>query len=467
MGKPSNKTPPHPGHPRPPGLPVHRPRPESLKAVGEDVWIDVIRKMDEVYNDLLQYEVALEDKNRALEESQQFIYSVLTSMSDVLLVCDRDGRVQEVNRALLDLTGKAEQELVGTPVAKLFAGEESQLQVASFMARLYNEPIHDCELNFRGRDGSPLPVSLNCTPRYDQKGRLLGMVLVGRPVGELRRAYSALRQAHDDLKRTQQQLLHSEKMASLGLLVAGVAHELNNPISFVLGNVHALKRYTLRLGEYLAAIHQGAGQEHLDQLRRSLRIDRLMADLAPLIDGTVEGAERTRDIVAGLKRFSAADRDAATVFNLREILERSAHWVVKATGSRMRIEWDLPEALPVLGSEGQIQQVIVNLVQNAVDSAGSTPEPRLEIRARARDGKAEVSFRDNGPGIDDKHLKQIFDPFFTTKPVGKGTGLGLSISYGIVERHGGSLAAANHPGGGAVFDLRLPLARTAADGQVP
>jgi two-component system sensor histidine kinase HupT/HoxJ len=127
------------------------------------------------------------------------------------------------------------------------------------------------------------------------------MVITGRPVGELRRAYDALRQAHEDLKQAQHQLVHSEKMASLGRLVAGVAHELNNPISFVLGNVYALQRYGHALREYLDALHGGASPEALAGLRRALRIDRLLDDLQPLLEGTREGAERTRDIVAGLK----------------------------------------------------------------------------------------------------------------------------------------------------------------------
>ena len=123
----------------------------------------------------------------------------------------------------------------------------------------------------RGRDGSPLPVSLNCTPRLSGTGKLLGMVLTGRPVGELRRAYHALRQAHEDLKTTQQQLLQAEKMASLGRLVAGVAHELNNPISFVLGNMLAIRRYAARLQTYLEAVHSGAQplSPELKSLRRN------------------------------------------------------------------------------------------------------------------------------------------------------------------------------------------------------
>ncbi|MBM3392106.1 MAG: PAS domain S-box protein, partial [Betaproteobacteria bacterium] len=133
-----------------PTLPAHviESPPEG---VGEDVWIDVIRKMDEVYSDLLQYEVALEEKNAKLEETQKFIFSVLTSMSDVLVVCDRHGVIQEANQALADLVGKSEEELRGTPLIDLFADDASSEQARRFLRDLHSERIHDCELHFKCR----------------------------------------------------------------------------------------------------------------------------------------------------------------------------------------------------------------------------------------------------------------------------------------------------------------------------
>jgi two-component system sensor histidine kinase HupT/HoxJ len=277
-------------------------------------------------------------------------------------------------------------------------------------------------------------------------------------VGELRRAYHKLREAHDELKRTQQQLLQSEKMASLGKLVAGVAHELNNPISFVLGNMHAMQRYTPRLKRYLDAIHDGESREVLQKLRTELRIDHILDDLQPLLDGSVEGAERTRDIVDGLKRFSAADRDENVEFNLAETIERSVHWVTRATPTNFRVQIELPKDMPFFGSPGQIQQVITNLVQNASDATEKMPDPLLIITAEVVGEVLCIRFRDNGPGISEQALGKIFDPFYTTQPVGKGTGLGLSISYGIIERHGGQLSVSNAEGGGAEFKLCLPRA---------
>ncbi len=428
------------------------------QGVGEDVWMEVIRKMDEVYSDLLQYEVALEEKNAALEESQGFVFSVLTSMSDILAVCDRYGNIQQANEAFARLVGKSAAELEGVPLAGLFADDASRRRTEQFIVDLHFENIHDCELQIRAADGSVTPVAVNCTPRLSPVGKLVGMVLTGRPVGELRRAYVALRQAHEELKRTQQQLVHSEKMASLGRLVAGVAHELNNPISFVLGNAYALQRYSARLGEYLGALHGGVDAHELDALRKELRIDRLLEDLKPLIEGTIEGAERTRDIVAGLKRFSAVDQTRTERFDLKDVLERAVHWVLKATGSRMQVRNSLTEPIPVAGSPGQMQQVLVNLVQNAIDATEKTEQPRLEISCALDANGVIIAFHDNGPGFSPGVGNQVFDPFFSTKPVGKGTGLGLSISYGIVERHGGKLRADNHPDGGAVLSLALPLA---------
>lgn len=432
--------------------------PGAPDAFTESNWIEVIRKMDEVYNELLQYEVALEQKNAALEESQQFIFSVLTSMSDLLVVCDRHGVIEEVNQALVGFSGRSEAELKGARLATLFSDAGSIAVAERVMARLASEPAHDLELQFLTRDGGSTPVALNFTPRLSGSGKLLGVVITGRPVGELRRAYHALREAHDQLKRTQQQLLQSEKMASLGRLVAGVAHELNNPISFVLGNVHAMRRYTERLKRYLDAVHAGTGAEALNALRAELRIDRILEDLAPLLEGAIEGAERTRDIVDGLKRFSAADRNENVQFDLNEIIERSVHWVTRATPPSFRVEMALPKRLPVTGSPGQMQQVIINLIQNAADATDGLPSPLLAISAALENGEIVVVFRDSGPGIAGEALDKIFDPFYTTKPVGKGTGLGLSISYGIVERHGGRLSAGNPEGGGAEFVLRLPAA---------
>lgn len=379
-------------------------------------------------------------------------------MSDVLVACSEQGLIQETNAALCELVGSSDERLRGTPVVDLLADENSVQHWQLAMHHSGSRGGAVVELNLRGVAG-PVPVDMNCTLRRDAAGRAVGRVLVGRPLGELKRAYRQLRDAHDALKQAQQQLLHSEKMASLGRLVAGVAHELNNPISFVLGNVHVLQRYGERLTRYLEAVHAQPVPMHLQLLREELRIDRMLADLPSLLEGTLEGAQRTTDIVGGLQRYSSGVREEAARIDLTAVVERAMHWVRRGTAPRFDIQFSAPGPCHVDGSPGELLQVMMNLIQNACDAAAAREDevPKLVITIEPDESHVQVRFADNGPGIPPEHLSRVFEPFFTTKPVGKGTGLGLSISYGIVQKHGGTLEAGNGVEGGAVFTLTLPL----------
>ncbi len=430
--------------------------PLQLSATSENAWIEVIQKMDMVYADLVHYQVELEQKNAELEEAQQFIRSVLESMTEVLIVCDVQGRIQQVNQALEDLTGKPERELLKRPFNELF-GLESLPQVAQFAEKLGSDAIVDCEVNLLTLEGSTLPLAMNCSSRYDVKGRLVGMVLIGRPVGELRRAYEALNKAHRELKQTQEQLVHSEKMASLGRLVAGVAHELNNPISVVLGNMHALKRYGGRINDYLSEVGKHLEPELHQSLRERHLIDRIEADIEPLIDGTMEGAERISRIVLDLRRYSGVQRENPERFDLSQVVMTATEWVTKAAREKPEVSYEMPAELEIRGRQGQVHQILINLVQNALDVMEGQSPPRLSITCRRDGAHAWITVHDSGPGISETNLKKLFEPFFTTKAVGKGTGLGLYISYGLAHDMGGDLWAANHPDGGAVFTLLLPL----------
>jgi len=425
----------------------------------EDAWLEVIGKMDEVYSQLVQDEIELEQKNAELEQSQQFIASMLASMSDILLACDPQGLIEESNQSLRKLVGGDEQGLLGRPVYSLLGDEASVDRLRNLLGGLRRDNASaSVEVNFLGAEGALLPVDLSCTVRSGHHGRCLGHVLVGRPLGELQHAYRQLHDTHEALKRTQQQLLHAEKMASLGRLVAGVAHELNNPISFVLANAHVLGGYGKRLQDYLHAVHEEAPAAQRDDLRRQLRIDPLLADLPSLIEGTLEGAQRTADIVSALKRFSAMDRGHPGEASLNDVIERAIHWITRGTAPDLVVHWQPVGDVQVQGNAGQLLQVLMNLTQNAYDAAraAAAEPPQLWIELGLQPGWATLTLRDNGPGIAEQYLSQVFEPFFTTKPPGQGTGLGLAISYGIVERCGGSLEAGNHPSGGALFRLRLP-----------
>lgn len=428
----------------------------QLSPVTETVWIEVIQKMDSVYADLVRSQVELEEKNAALEEAQQFIDSVLSAMTDVLIVCDTQGIIQQVNAALEKLTGKSAKDFLHRPLTEVFSREASAV-VEQLAHKLCHESLVDCEVSVLCADGSRAPLAMNGSSRYDRERGLLGMVLIGRPIGELRRAYDDLNHTLQELKQAQQQLVHAEKMASLGRLVAGVAHELNNPISFVFGNMHALKRYTARICEYLVEVERHVDSPSLQQRRHDLKIDRILDDMGPLVDGTLEGAERVSDIVQDLRRYSGVQKQACSRFDLTQLIKKAVQWVLQASRLKPQVNYQLPEQFEIEGPKGQIHQVLVNLVQNALDAMAEQRLSELSLSCEGVEQRVRIQVRDQGPGIAVDDLAKIFEPFFTRKPVGQGTGLGLYISYGLARDLGGDLQADNHPEGGAVFTLTLPM----------
>lgn len=423
----------------------------------EGAWIEVIRKMDEVYSDLLRYEVDLEHKNAELEEAQAFVTNVIESVSDILIVCDAKGLVQQVNSAFQQTLGCSVADVVGRNIADVIDGPDRAKLVPLLKPRNASDVV-DGELRF-SRDGSRSDLfAINGSPRHDHRGRFIGVVLTGRPIGELRRAYEELHKAHHELQRAQRQLVEQEKMASLGRLVAGVAHELNNPISFVYGNVHTLMRYRTAITAYLDAVHGKSGEDDLSVQRRSLRIDEILEDFGPLIEGTMEGAVRISEIVKNLRRLSFSKLGEVERVNIERLINTSVLWAVRTKQVRVDLQLEIEPELWVSGNEGQLHQVIVNLVENAIDAMRGTGSPRLAVSAARKGDEILLRISDNGPGIDRDHISHIFEPFFTTKRVGEGTGLGLWISYGIVREHGGELVAGQEPDGGATFSFALPAA---------
>lgn len=429
--------------------------PINASAEGEQIWLNVIGKMEETWGQLIGQQVELERKNAALEEAHAFMASVFESMSDVLIACDTALRIVRTNTAAEKLFAPAGQSIVGVRLEDLIASASgvSAMDVARCMSR--RQGLEDAEFQFSTSSGA-LPFGVNGTLLYDRRKRLCGIVLLGRPLGEVRRAYSELDQAHRHLKAAHVQLVQAEKMASLGRLVAGVAHELNNPISFVYGNAYTLKRFIPRLIAYLEHIHAQPAASLFAHERQTLRVDMVTSELGSTLDGIVEGAERVRDIVADLRRFSSDKRSAGAVFDMAAVVRKGLEWVLASADRVVETRVDVEEPLEVEGHAGRMQQVVMNLVQNALDAMEDIQHPVLCVTAKRDGTRVHIQIADNGSGIPPDVASHIFDPFFTTKPVGKGTGLGLAICYGTVSEHGGQLTARNGAQGGAVVMFDLP-----------
>jgi len=442
---------------RPDNLLAHVMRGEepTLDGEGEAMWIDVIAKMDAVYSDLIRYESDLEAKNAELEAAEGFISSVIASVSDILVVVDERGVVVQVNPAFVRLVARPMAEVVGRALADLVVESDATRARVALSSGVEGE-VRELELSFRTSSGSSDLMAMVCSTRFDHNGQRVGAVLTGRPIGELRRAYEALHKAHLELQQAQRKLVEQEKMASLGRLVAGVAHELNNPISFVYGNIHTLERYRRSLTGYVTALETAAEPHSVARLKRETKVDAILADLAPLIEGTLEGAMRISEIVKNLRRLSFSKSNQREVVDLTRLIGTAAQWAIRAKNVRARLDTDFEPGLTVEGQEGQIHQVLVNLIDNALDAVRAVGDPQVTVTTRSHGGEVTIDVADNGEGIRDEVADKIFEPFFTTKVVGEGTGLGLWISYSIARDHGGSLTAANRPDRGAVFRLTLP-----------
>ncbi|WP_368373046.1 sensor histidine kinase [Rubellimicrobium arenae] len=422
----------------------------------DSAWLDVLRAVDSTYAELVSYQERLEQQNAELESLRRSMASVLDSVSDVLVVVDRDGRMEETSASLRALFAEPGS-LAGQPMAGIVDEGSRTILEAALHEVMVSRRRLTVEADLASPSG-PQTFEWSLTPRLDDRRRSKGAVLVGRPVGELRRAYEALENSHRALQEAQAQLVRNEKMASLGRLLAGVAHELNNPISFVYANVHALERYASRFEAYFERVQAGALREELVRLRAELKLDREVRNLRTAIDGARDGAERVRDIVADLRRLSADGSGEAIAFDLAETVRVAANWVLRGAKHKPALTIEGEETLRAIGRAGHIQQVVMNLIQNALDAVAETDDPVVTVTLMHGDGMAVVEVQDNGPGVPPEARGRIFDPFFTTKPVGKGTGLGLSISAKIAEEHGGALRLLDGPPG-ATFRLSIPEAR--------
>ena len=259
---------------------------------------------------------------------------------------------------------------------------------------------------------------------------------------KLEQNHAELRAAYDDLQATQAQLVQSAKMASLGELVAGVAHEINNPLAFVLSHLDTIKRSRAQVLQALAQPLPETAQQHW--ARAQSRLDEVGI-----------GLERIRDLVLKLRTFSRLDEGERKLVSVRECLDSVLTILQHRTSDRIQVELSVGEPELLDCYPALLNQVLLNLVANAIDAIEG--RGKISITAGQRADSYVITIGDTGPGIPRELRDRILEPFFTTKPVGQGTGLGLSIAYSIVQKHRGSLALGDAPGGGALATIKLPL----------
>jgi PAS domain S-box-containing protein len=351
-----------------------------------------------------------------LHRERDFSGKILSNTQSLILVADTAGLVSYANRRWYD-AGFEQRELVGRPLIELAAPGFVRALSNALKETLEGEQVGNIELEVMRGNGTAGKFSANLSPMRDERGNVSSIVLVLTDI--------------TDSAVLRDKLVHAEKMAAVGQLVSGVAHEVNNPLTAILGFADLLME----------------NPDLPENARKDLRV-------------ILQEAQRTKQIVQNLLSFARQMPPERSAVQLNPILRRTVQLrSYDFTSHGVEVIEHFDEGLPeVVGDPHQLQQVFLNILNNAYDAVHDIGRPaRIEIMSTKSGDAVEVSFRDNGDGI--THPDRIFDPFFTTKEVGKGTGLGLSICYGIIKEHGGEILCHNNFGGqGATFVVRLPAA---------
>ncbi|MDD2271234.1 MAG: PAS domain S-box protein [Desulfuromonadaceae bacterium] len=403
--------------------------------------------LEQAQQELVESHAELRSLFGKVEQAKHEWEQTLDHLHDFVILTDQEHRIRRYNKLLSVATGKQSNELLGVD---------------------WRDLLNDAGFTFVTFDGASGEMFVPDTGRsYDitiypikNDGAITARVVSLNDTTALRTITQALEKAYAELKEAQLQIFQQEKMASIGQLAAGVAHEINNPMGFISSNLTTLSKYIDRLAEFIAAGDQllagNAEAGELSGVRKKLKIDYIMGDARQLIAESQDGAGRVRRIVQDLKSFSRVDQMESATVNLNEALETTINiaWnEIKYVATLDRQFGDIP---PVKCFPQQLNQVFLNLLMNAAHAIGEN-QGAITVRTWSEGGDVYVSVADTGCGIPDEIRQRIFEPFFTTKEVGKGTGLGLSISYDIVRKHGGEIRVESEIGHGSTFVVRLPI----------
>lgn len=373
-------------------------------------------------------------------------------IGDMVLLVDNQDKIRRCNHSARDFFGIRYQELLGCNWRDFF---DLGHIAAETPFPSGTEFIHATSKRW---------FVFNFYPYIDTATNIKrGVVITIIDTTERKQTMAALEKAYQDLKTTQAQVLQTEKMASIGQLAAGVAHEINNPIGFVTSNINTLGKYHERLNSYLSEQSRILSnsispeqQAALDRLRAEMKIDHILTDSNQLIVETLDGTERVRKIVLDLKTFSHTDQGEYKSADLVACIESAINIVWNELKYKVTLERDFDEIPQIKCYPQQLNQVFVNLLVNA--SHAIQEKGVITIAAHVHNNTVLLTFSDTGSGISEEHLLHIFEPFFTTKEIGKGTGLGLSISYDIIKKHHGEISVTSEIGKGTSFLIMLPLA---------
>ena len=435
------------------------------------------QELKQIQQQLEQERILRRQAEEALAQERFLLQALMNNMPDHLYFKDIESRIIRITQSQALLFGYSDPEqAIGKTDFDFFTEEHARQAYEDEQQIIRTGQALTKEEKETWPDKPDTWVSTTKVPLRDETGTIVGTFGISRDITERRRIEDEMQvqlieltELNHKLTEAQNQLLQSEKMASVGQLAAGVAHEINNPIGYINSNLGSLKGQVEDLlgvlDAYEKAIPALAGNADLladiEMAKTMADIEFLRQDIVNLIDESLEGVQRVKTIVENLKDFSRVDTAEWHYANLEQGLESTLNIVwneIKYKADVVKEYAGLPE-IECIAS--QMNQVFVNLLINAAQAIETRGV--ITVRTGFDDDTVWVEIEDTGNGIKPEHLNKIFEPFFTTKPVGKGTGLGLSLAYGIVNRHHGRMVVCSEVGKGTAFRVTLPRVRKTDD----
>jgi PAS domain S-box-containing protein len=426
---------------------------------------------------------------QALRQSEERFRNLVETTSDWVWEVDENAVYTYASPKVFDLLGYKPEEVLGKTPFDLMPPAEAR-RVADIFAPIAakQQPFQDLENTNFHKKGDWVVLETNGVPIFDTNGEFRGYRGIDRDITFRKQAEVALQQSTKrerdkaraleqtlrELKSTQAQLIQAAKMSSLGQMIAGIAHEINNPTSFIYCNLNPARSYfqdLLRLIQIYQQNYPNPTPE-IQQITEEIDLDFLVEDLSKLMDSIQVGAERIQQIVLSLQSFSRLDKSQLKTVDIHQGIDNTLlilQPLLRAVGNRpaIKVIKDYGQLPHITCYANELNQVFMNLLSNAIDALLTQPAPRVitirteVITSCSTSGSTQfvvIRIADNGSGMSEAVLHQIFDPFFTTKPVGSGTGLGLSISYQIVvEKHQGQLSCISALGQGTEFIVEIPV----------
>jgi signal transduction histidine kinase len=401
---------------------------------------------------------------RLLDDPTSILINIMQSMGDGLSIQDRNMRIVYQNKFMIDNFGLH----VGDFCYNIYEKRSSACDGCPIIESYQTGQVTKALRVGITKEGVPFRFENIASVLRDEQGEIVAGIELCRIVEERERAFDKLREAMETLKQTQNQLVRAEKMAGIGQLAAGVAHEINNPTSFILSNISIMQKYIAEFFSYIDSMEKlvasaapegnpGVQKIH-EKIRHIINSDdyRYLKDELPeVIEESLNGLQRIKTIVSSLLVFASSRENERCIVDMNEEIESALLLLDSENSKKGSVVKNLGDLPKTLGNSYQLKQMLFNLIHNANQAIEA--DGIITITAEVKDNYISIQISDNGVGIPEDDLPNIFNPFFTTREIGSGVGLGLSIAYRIIESHNGNIDVQSELNRGTTFTVRLPI----------